>query len=305
MKKTTVFHLDDDKMILWGVNAMLAEYDDIAYRSTTIVEDLYKMLSKHEQNKERDKQCLLLLDLGLNNNILTGEDVLCEIKKSFPFVKVIILSVKLEEDNSIFVDLIRKGADGFALKSIEPTELYLVINKVKNSEKGVVTLAVKNLNLYEKELIEKSKYNFNLKNRVEKYNEMSDIERLIFIIACWGISDIEIHRILCSLGFFIGKRSVEKHIMNCVRILDYPRKGFYVYASLAGINIEELPLENIEGLDYSTAKTFIESKDIITAYTKPNKLEGEALKQNVKDFLTSVQIRFFLQKQNSKKDNIF
>lgn len=72
---------------------------------------------------------LILMDIEMPK--MNGIETVLEVKKRYPFIKVIMLTV-FDNDENIF-NAIKAGADGYFLKEVSPQELY---NGIKETMQG-------------------------------------------------------------------------------------------------------------------------------------------------------------------------
>jgi DNA-binding NarL/FixJ family response regulator len=73
---------------------------------------------------------LVILDISMPN--LRGIEATCELKKIFPDVKVLVLS--MYKDRELLYQAISSGADGYVLKEDSDKELYSAIKKVRQGK---------------------------------------------------------------------------------------------------------------------------------------------------------------------------
>lgn len=111
---------DDHKLFAKGLEGLIEEHE--GFLVTGIFpngKELLEYLDKEEVD-------LVLTDL--NMPIVDGFGVLRHCKKHHPELKVIVLSMYDEE--KIFKECIKLGADAFILKDADPDELIFTINEV-------------------------------------------------------------------------------------------------------------------------------------------------------------------------------
>ena len=90
----------------------------------------FKVIAKAKNGKELIQLLetginpdLILLDL--NMPVMDGKTTVRAVKSKYPAKKVLILSMK--DDESTYIDLLKKGANGFLSKDVEPEELRKTI----------------------------------------------------------------------------------------------------------------------------------------------------------------------------------
>ncbi|HYF02037.1 MAG TPA: response regulator transcription factor [Patescibacteria group bacterium] len=115
---------DDHQMFIDGVRSSLENISHI-----TIVgqahngEELLQLLS--------DKKCdIVLLDITMPK--MNGMEACAEIKKRFPALQILVLSMHNEQE--YIRKMMELGADGYVIKNIEPDELIRAIEKIHAGE---------------------------------------------------------------------------------------------------------------------------------------------------------------------------
>lgn len=111
---------DDHKLFAKGLEGLIEEHEGF------LVTGLFpngKELLEYLDSEEVD---IVLTDL--NMPIVDGFGVLRHLKKHHPDLKVIVLS--MYDDEKIFKDCIKLGANAFILKDADPDELIFTINEV-------------------------------------------------------------------------------------------------------------------------------------------------------------------------------
>jgi DNA-binding NarL/FixJ family response regulator len=111
---------DDHRLFAKGLEGLIEEHEGF------LVTGLFpngKELLEYLDKKEVD---IVLTDL--NMPIVDGFGVIRHCKKHHPKLKVIVLS--MYDDEKIFKECIKLGADAFILKDADPDELIFTINEV-------------------------------------------------------------------------------------------------------------------------------------------------------------------------------
>lgn len=117
--------LTDDHMIVQqGIKRMIQEKADL-----TVVGEASDGLELLSLLKILDTD-LVLLDISMPR--LRGIEAIRELKKSFPNVKVLVLT--MYKDNDLLHQAISSGADGYILKENSDKELYFAIEKIRQGE---------------------------------------------------------------------------------------------------------------------------------------------------------------------------
>jgi DNA-binding NarL/FixJ family response regulator len=111
---------DDHKLFAKGVEGLLEEQEDIMVIKTfPNGKELVDFISTQKID-------VVLTDL--NMPIMDGFGVLEHIKKNYPDIKVVVIS--MYDDEKIFKRVVKEGADAFILKDADPDELIFTINEV-------------------------------------------------------------------------------------------------------------------------------------------------------------------------------
>ncbi|MBS4071625.1 response regulator [Algoriphagus aquatilis] len=111
---------DDHKLFVKGLEGLIEENPG------------FKVQGVYPNGKEL-LECLETLEVDviltdLNMPIIDGFGVLKHAKKHYPDIKVIVLS--MYDDEKIFKETMKLGADAFLLKDADPDELIFTINEV-------------------------------------------------------------------------------------------------------------------------------------------------------------------------------
>lgn len=125
MSSIKIFITDDHLLILEGLSAILESISGIEVigMSQSAVDTLEKL--------KEIKPDLLITDFHMPG--VSGQELLREVKKNYPKIKVLILS--MHEEIPEIVDLIKDKADGYILKNSGKEEFIVAIQKVMAGEK--------------------------------------------------------------------------------------------------------------------------------------------------------------------------
>jgi DNA-binding NarL/FixJ family response regulator len=121
-EKIKVVIADDHNLFRKGVIALLTDFDfigEIEEASNGL--ELMKLLEKMENLPD-----VILLDLRMP--VMDGVEAQQKIKKLYPEIKVIILT--MEDDEQYILHLISEGVNGYLLKNADPDEMEKAIQKV-------------------------------------------------------------------------------------------------------------------------------------------------------------------------------
>ncbi|WP_020533806.1 response regulator [Flexithrix dorotheae] len=193
MSKIKLIIADDHKLFRDGITSLLSaddHFDIIA--SLNDGEELIAFL------KTGTVPHVILLDLSMPK--MDGFEVLKVLKKDFPKVKAIALS--MHNDGNYIVKCVRDGAFGYLLKNTDEEELKTAINSVANGNK-----------YFNKEISAKMISNMALEGSEPKKLSPKETEILEFISQ--GLTTKEI-----ADKLFISTRTVETHRVNMMKKLD-------------------------------------------------------------------------------------
>jgi DNA-binding NarL/FixJ family response regulator len=190
--KLKIFIVDDHQILIDGIESMLkgvAEFEVVG-------KSLDGNLALNFLNENHVD--VLLTDLYMPK--MTGIELTQKVKKNFPEVKVLALSVSY--DVSIVHDLMDAGISGFIIKTIGRDELIIAIHEVA---KG---------NLYfSREVSNEILRSLSNRSEVEEENyHLTDREIEIVKLIAQEFSNGEIANKLC-----ISERTVETHRKNIYR----------------------------------------------------------------------------------------
>ncbi len=122
--KIRVMLVDDHAVVRAGLRMMLeseAEFD-ICSEASTASEAIMKTA--------QDKPDVILMDIGLPD--MTGIDATREIKRAFPEIPVVALTI--HEDEEYFFKMLDAGASGYVPKRAAPEELLSAIRAANSGE---------------------------------------------------------------------------------------------------------------------------------------------------------------------------
>ena len=120
--KIKVVIADDHKLFRKGIIALLSDFDfigEIEEASNGV--ELLELLAKTKLLPD-----VILLDIGMP--VMDGVEAQQEIRKLFPEIKVIMLT--MEDDEQFILHLISEGVNGYLLKNADPEEMEIAILKV-------------------------------------------------------------------------------------------------------------------------------------------------------------------------------
>jgi len=121
-KKINIIVADDHKLFRKGIIALLSDFDfigEIGEASNGL--ELIELLKKMEVLPD-----VILLDLRMP--VMDGVEAQQKIRKLYPEIKVIIIT--MEDDEQFILHLINEGVNGYLLKNADPDEVEFAIHKV-------------------------------------------------------------------------------------------------------------------------------------------------------------------------------
>lgn len=213
MSKTTVYIVDDHKIVIDGISSFLIGRTDYqlvgsALSAKELLEDLKELTPN-----------ILLLDIKLPG--LSGIQIAKIITKEYPEVKIIFLSANTDEES--LNDAISAGGKGYFSKDIDEEEFFIGLGKIVSGEnyfsKGIQPAL---FGTYSKQV-----------NTTAAYHDDILTEREIEVVKLFadGLSFKDIAEEL-----FISTRTVESHKKNILSKLNLKTTVDLVkYAILNGL----------------------------------------------------------------------
>ena len=163
---------------------------------------------------------LLLMDLSMPR--MSGMDAIREIKKRYPEIKIIALTVHKTEE--YLLNTLQAGADGYVLKDATHDELVLAIQNVMGG-KSYLSPGVS------EKVIEGYLEGRESNRSMSPWERLSQREREVLKLIAEGYKNKEIAEDLC-----ISLKTVEKHRANLMKKLDlHNAAALTVYAVQKGL----------------------------------------------------------------------
>jgi len=163
---------------------------------------------------------LLLMDLSMPR--MSGMEAIREIKKRYPEIKIIALTVHKTEE--YLLTTLQAGADGYVLKDATHEELVLAIHNVM-SGKSYLSPGVS------EKVIEGYLEGKDSNQALSSWETLSQREREVLKLIAEGYKNKEIAEDLC-----ISLKTVEKHRANLMKKLDlHNAAALTVYAVQKGL----------------------------------------------------------------------
>jgi DNA-binding NarL/FixJ family response regulator len=124
-RKIKLFLVDDQLLFRQSLRSLIKEFAqlDLLAEAENGIEAL-ELLNKHDPD-------VILLDIKMP--LMNGKETTIEIKKKFPGIKVIILS--MYDDAYYTLDLFKSGADSYLPKNCDIDELVFAIETVYKGER--------------------------------------------------------------------------------------------------------------------------------------------------------------------------
>lgn len=211
---TRLLLVDDHAVVRSGLKMLLSGHSEmeIVGEADTAGEALQKTEELHPD--------VILMDIGLPDK--TGIEATREIKKKFPEVKIVALTI--HEDEEYFFQMLDAGASGYVPKRAAPEELLTAIRAAAAGEvylyPSMAKLLVRDFLNAERPAGEKS-----------SLDGLTDREREVLTHLAEGASNEEI-----AAALVISPKTVERHRENIMRKLNlHSRSELVRYAIRKGI----------------------------------------------------------------------
>lgn len=218
MKSTRVVLADDHKLVRAGIKSLLENSDGV------------EVIGEADNGREAIKLVgelmpdMVFLDIAMPE--MNGLQAAEMIKKTYPDVEVVILSMYLDEE--YVIQALQAGASGYLLKDSAPNELKLALDTIQNG-RVYISPAIP------REMIdgyrERLKHASSPEGMIRKKEELSSRQKEVLQLIAEGNPTREIAEKL-----FISIKTVETHrsqIMKKLGINDVP--GLVRYAIKKGL----------------------------------------------------------------------
>ena len=214
MEKIKIIIADDHTIFRQGLRMLLAQEDDmeVVGEAADGIEAL-ELAKKHNPD-------IILLDIAMPN--MDGVKVAGTIKKSFPQIKIIVLT-SYSDDQFLF-EFLKLGVSGFVLKDSASQEL---IYSIRKSNEGMVFFDPS----VSKKVMEKFTQVSGGKSDFVNYGKLSDREKEVLRLVAEGCATKEVAEKL-----YISPKTVENHRANIMKKLNIrDRTGLTKYALRLGL----------------------------------------------------------------------
>ncbi|MCL5036404.1 MAG: response regulator transcription factor [Chloroflexi bacterium] len=197
-KKTGIIIVEDHRLVREGFANMLRQRDDIEVLGEAgKAEDALEMIRKHKPD-------VVLMDIKLPG--INGIEATKQIKKEFPDVEVIMLSM-YDEDQYV-LESVKAGATGYVLKDISQEELFNAIDVVHKGGSLIQPYLARKVlaSIARGEHTEESK---------STLRQLSDREIEVLQSVAEGLTNKEI-----ADKLFISEKTVKAHLRSIFRKLE-------------------------------------------------------------------------------------
>lgn len=198
MSKIKVILVDDHAIVRDGIKALISTDEIVVINEASSAKDFFSMLKIEQPN-------VAVLDISLPD--ISGIEITKRLSDEYPEIKVIILSMHLNED--FIFNAVKAGAMSYLPKNTNPKEL---INAIHEVAAGNDYFSEQVSNIILKSYIKKAKTNDD-----EKLTESALSKRELEILKLFveGKSNKEIADML-----FISCRTVESHKNHIMQKLE-------------------------------------------------------------------------------------
>ena len=211
--KIRLLLVDDHAVVRVGLKMMLQTEADIE-----ILGEAGSAAEAIDQ-VERLVPTVVLMDIGLPD--LSGIDATREIKKRFP--KVAVVALTIHEDQEYFFKMLEAGASGYVPKRAAPDEL---LTAIRTAAAGEVYLYPSLAKLLVRDFLGQS-----YSGSMTLGNELTEREQEVLAYLAEGSSNSEI-----ATALVISPKTVERHRENIMRKLNlHSRAELVRYAIRKGI----------------------------------------------------------------------
>ena len=229
MSKIGILIADDHKLIRQGIINFLEVQGEFEVKGEAANGEEAILLTK------KLKPDVILMDLNMPK--INGIEAIREIKKSFPDIKIIVLTV-FTQNETVF-PAINAGVDGYLLKDIMPDELITAIHSVLNGKPAIHPEIVRKLMLG---IATKN-------NQIKKAETLTTRENEVLNLLAEGKSNEDIAKAL-----FISVLTVKTHVHNILNKLNMTKRvqAALFAASQPDIFDEEKNLEDMKHKNQSS-----------------------------------------------------
>ncbi|MDX1521816.1 MAG: response regulator transcription factor [Anaerolineae bacterium] len=127
MEKLRILLVDDHVIFRKGIASLLSARSDM-----TVVGEAGDGIEAVQMAKETKPE-MILMDVNMPRR--GGLETLVILKEEMPDVKVVMLTVSDEDD--VLFEAVKRGANGYLLKNLEPQQLYDMLKGVRQGEAAI------------------------------------------------------------------------------------------------------------------------------------------------------------------------
>ncbi|MGB9629972.1 MAG: response regulator [Thermodesulfobacteriota bacterium] len=214
MGKIRVLIAEDHTIVRQGLSALLRSEPDFE-----VVGEASDGLEAIEMTRKQNPD-IVLMDIGMRN--LNGIEATRRIKKLFPHMKVLVLTV-YDNEECIF-QILRAGASGYLVKDSAMTELISAIKAIYHGD-SYLSPSIS------KKVIEEYILHAEMGERKNLKNLLSEREREVLKLIGEGHSVPQIANLLC-----ISRKTVEAHKAHIMEKLNiHDKVGLIKFAIREGL----------------------------------------------------------------------
>lgn len=214
MKKIRVLLAEDHTIVRQGIAALLRTESDME-----VVGEASNGMEAIELAKKLGPD-VILMDIGMRQ--LNGLEATREIKKLFPSMKILVLT--MHDNEEWILQILRAGASGYLIKDLAMTDLISALRAVYQGDSYLSPSISK---MVIEEYIRKAE----LGERKGAEDLLSGREREILQLIAEGNSIPQISNLLC-----ISKKTVEAHKTHIMEKLNiHDKVGLIKYAIRTGL----------------------------------------------------------------------
>lgn len=193
--KTKIFIADDHKLVLDGLSFIVKSHSEFELVGTG---ENGKEALRFLENLKID---ILMTDLDMPE--MNGQELTKEVKKLYPQVKVLVLT--MHDEKGVIKNLMNLGADGYILKNSDQNEMIRALETIRSGKKYFSSDVAMALNSEKEDSQSKS----------ELIHDFTERELEIIKLLANGLSNKEI-----GTELFISHRTVDTHRTNIMKKLD-------------------------------------------------------------------------------------
>ncbi|HCT29731.1 MAG TPA: hypothetical protein DIW31_03120 [Bacteroidales bacterium] len=191
MKKTRICITDDSQMFCYGIRSILEVKNRFEISEASSSNELFTLLKSTAVLPQ-----LILLDVRLKKSgSLNGIQITRELKKTYPDLKIIILTSY--DESEVLKEAMDSGADGFLPKEAVAEELVEAIDCVLSGQN------------YLGKTIPFHAISYAFKTQTKKLDQLTKAEKNVFFMICRGMLNSEI-----ADNLHISIHTVETHRSN-------------------------------------------------------------------------------------------